>query len=212
MREILLVGGAPRVRVDAVRYLTVAASGNTATSLYASLTAKQCVCTLLLGTDANPTTIAQRYNDRSELEYAIRSWLALHPTGVVVLSAAINDYFLSEVSYQRANQTVVLARGEKMPSGASEVTVRLRPASKVIDQLRSWGHSGPLVGFKYQDSVTVIEAATALRERVGAAVVVANSLCGSVQALIAGDGVTSFTDRSDLLTALSERIFQLAAS
>ncbi len=211
MRDVLLVGGAPRVRIDAVRYLTVAASGNTATALHEYLHAKQCASTLLLGTDANPSVLARRFNDRYELEKSLRNWIDFHPTGVIVLSAAINDYQLKETTYQIGKKNIHLARGDKMPSGASEVTVKLEPATKVIDQLRAWGHKGPLVGFKYQDKNTVIKAATALRERVGADYVVANSLCGSVQALLSDEEVQYFDDRADLMGALCAAVLSLAS-
>ena len=55
---------------------------------------------------------------------------------------------------------------------------RLRRAPKLIDQLPSWGHQGPLVAFKYEDAATVITSASKLRNRVDAQLVVANSLCG----------------------------------
>ena len=210
MRHVLLVGGAPRVRVDAVRYFTVAASGNTAVALQSHLFMNNCPSTLLLGLDANPTAVAQRYNDRAELEQALRSWIDEYPDGVLVLSAAINDYSVVSVASIRGQQNRVISPGEKLPSGADEVTVHLKPASKVIDQLRSWGHRGPLIAFKYEDRETVLSSASSLRERVGANVVVANSLCGNVQAMISASGSDLYADRAALMSALSVRILALA--
>jgi len=210
MRNVLLVGGSPRVRVDAVRYLTVAASGNTAVALHSHLHMNNCPSTLLLGLDANPAAVAQRYSDRAELEQALRSWIDVCPDGVLVLSAAINDYSVVGVSSVRGQNIMVIGPGEKLPSGADEVTLRLKPASKVIDQLRGWGHRGPLVAFKYEDRATVLLSALALRERVGAKLVVANSLCGKVQAIINASGSDMYADRAALMSALNERILALA--
>ena len=80
----------------------------------------------------------------------------------------------------------------------------------MIDQLRSWGHRGPLIAFKYEDRETVLSSASSLRERVGANVVVANSLCGNVQAMISASGSDLYADRAALMSALSVRILALA--
>jgi phosphopantothenoylcysteine synthetase/decarboxylase len=210
MREVLLVGGAPRVSVDAVRYLTVAASGNTAVELQRVLSLYHCLSTLLLGLDANPAAVAQRYQDRAELERALQLWIKAHSQGVIVLSAAINDYTVAQITSRRGTNQVVIAPGQKLPSGADEVTLQLKPATKVIDQLRDWGHRGPLVAFKYEDRETVIQSALALRKRVNATLVVANSLCGQVQAIISEGASDSYADRASLMKSLSQRILTLA--
>src|SRR4051812_19275991 len=204
MRSILLVGGAPRVAVDAVRYLTVAASGVTALELERRLRARDVTTAeLLLSADAAPGVPAQRYSDRAKLELGLRSWISAHRDGVVVMSAAVNDYEIASVELRRGEAVERLAAGAKLRSGADEAVIRLRPAGKIIDQLRGWGHAGPLVAFKYEARETVIQSASALRVRVGAALVVANSLCGSVQALVSARGVEPYGDREALLDALA---------
>jgi hypothetical protein len=55
-----------------------------------------------------------------------------------------------------------------------------------------------------------VAAAESLRQRVGAAVVVANSLCGQRQALIDADGVHDFAQRATLVDRLSVRLEMLA--
>lgn len=210
MRPILLVGGAPRVTVDAVRYLTVAASGRTAVQLKEALQHQGLASDLLLGIDASPAVAAERYADRLGLETTMKRWIAANPTGVVVMSAAINDYDVTEVVVEQEGGPVHLPAGAKLPSRAGAVTIRLQPASKVIDQLRGWGLAGPIVGFKFEARETVIAAATAQCTRVGAALVVANSLCGQVQALVDANGHQRFPDRAALIEALAARLGQLA--
>jgi phosphopantothenoylcysteine synthetase/decarboxylase len=215
-RSCLLVGGAPRVQIDAVRYFTVSASGATAVALQEKLREKsqgilpvkagelqsQSV-QLLLSIDAQPAASALRYTNRAELERHLQQWILAHPDGIIVMSAAINDYQLAHVSYEKNSQMTNVEIGQKLPSLADSVTVKLRPASKVIDQLKNWGHRGPLVGFKFEDQASVVNSALALRERVQAHAVVANSLCGSVQAIVRADGVTHFATRALLLDALA---------
>lgn len=208
MRRILIVGGAPRLPVDAIRHLTVHATGTTACALRDRLGPAAPV-DLLLGRDAVTAEGAARFTTREELDTAIRAWLRAHGDGVVVLSAAINDYQVETVEHVLGGQRTVVAPGSKAPSRADELIIRLAPAEKLIDRLAAWGHRGPLVACKYQDSEGVIAAAQALRARVGADLVVANSIDGSVQALVDA-GVEHHPDRPSLLTALTDRLRRLA--
>jgi phosphopantothenoylcysteine synthetase/decarboxylase len=185
MRHILLVGGAPRVMVDRVRFLSVAASGATAVALANAVRQAGCSAELLLSADAWQDAGAERYSDRAGLE----AGLDLHQGG-------------------RATR---VDPGAKIPSGGDELVIHLRPASKIIDQLRGWGLAGPIVGFKFEDQETVIASAEALRRRVGAELVVANSLCGSLQALVDRHGHTRYVDRQALLAELARRLQLLAA-
>ena len=209
-RRILLVGGAPRLAVDAVRFLSVRASGDTAVALATALRPDRAV-DLLLGPLARPEAPALRYEDRAGLELALQQWLARHPDGLVVMSAAINDYQIAAVERRSGGATRSYLPGEKVPSGGDEVVIRLRPADKVIDRLRAWGHRGPLVGFKYEDATTVIASAQALQTRTGAALVVANSLDGHLQALIQPDAIQRFDERASLLATLTVTLRHLSS-
>lgn len=208
-RPLLLVGGAPRLVVDAVRFLSVRASGATAVALAGRLQAAGLAADLLLGMLAEPAANALRYDSREDLELALRRWIAANPDGVVVMSAAINDYQVQQVESRQGDAVRVFAPGDKAPSGADELVIRLRPASKVIDQLRPWGLHGPIVGFKFEHAATVVASAQALRKRTGAALVVANSLCGQVQALV-GAAIVNYSGRTALLDALAAELAELA--
>jgi phosphopantothenoylcysteine synthetase/decarboxylase len=210
-RPLLLVGGAPRLAVDAVRHLTVAATGSTACDLARRLAASTLAADLLLSVDAGPGVPAMRYADRDGLETALAAWIAAHRDGVVVMSAAVNDYTVATVERHVDGRIEVLPPGAKLPSGADAVVIRLRPAGKLIDRLRpDFGLNGPIVGFKHEDAATVEASAEALRRRVGAALVVANSLCGGVQTLVDADGRVRHADRPALLADLTRRLVALA--
>jgi phosphopantothenoylcysteine synthetase/decarboxylase len=209
MRPVLLVGGAVRVAVDAVRYLSVAASGATALSLHEALHRQGLLSDLLLGIDASPAAAAERFVDRAGLESALQRWISVNPAGVVVMSAAVNDYQVAAVELHHDGQVRTLPPAAKLPSRAESVTIRLTPANKVIDRLRGWGLAGPIVGFKYEAADTVLASAAALRQRVGAELVVANSLCGQVQALVDGGGIERCSDRAALIAALVARLGML---
>jgi hypothetical protein len=206
-RPILLVGGAPRVPVDAIRHLTVAATGTTALALQSKLRRLGRESHLLLSLDAVPAPGAKRYADRDALEETMGSWIAQHPDGCVVMSAAVNDYRVTRVERWEGGEVRALRPGEKLPSGADEVVIRLRQDSKLIDRLRpSFGLRGPIIGFKYEDAATVLASAAALCGRVKAACIAANSLCGSVLAVVDAGGVERHTSRESLIEALTSRI------
>jgi phosphopantothenoylcysteine synthetase/decarboxylase len=210
-RPVLITGGAPRVAVDAIRYLTVHATGTTAVELQQQLVKAGLSCDLLLGVHAAPGVEALRYDSRDDLERGLQSWLALNPEGLVVMAAAINDYQVAALESVQGATTTQHDPGAKIPSGADELVIRLRPASKIIDRLRSWGLRGPLVAFKYEAADTVVASAQSLRARSGASLVVANSLDGSVQALVDAIRVQSMGNRAELIAALAERLVLLAS-
>ena len=206
-RPILLVGGAPRVQVDVIRHLTVCATGATAVALADLLRGRGREPNLLLSRDSVAHPTAERYHDRDSLENALGSWIARHPEGCLVLSAAVNDYRVASVECREDGESRPLRPGSKIASGADEVVIRLRQAGKLIDRLRpDFGLRGPIVGFKYEDAATVMASATALRDRVDAVCVVANSLCGTVQALVRAGGPELFAARDQLLVALAKEI------
>ena len=135
-RPILIVGGAPRVAVDAIRHLTVSATGATAVTLSQHLRTVGREPHLLLSLDAAPSATAERYRDRDALELALSTWISRHPDGCVVMSAAVNDYRVASVERWEGSDCQKLRAGEKLPSGADEVVIRLRPENKIIDRLR----------------------------------------------------------------------------
>lgn len=197
------------MQVDAVRHLTVRATGTTAARLQDLLTRRGAVVELLLSIDAVPQREGRRFVDRAELETALREWIDAHPEGAIVMSAAVNDYELAAVERIVDGHAEHIVAGAKIPSAADELVIRLRPAGKLIDRFGDWGHRGPLVGFKFEDADTVLDAAERLHQRCGAALVVANSLDGRIQALVDGAGTRRFPNREVLLETLADRLTAL---
>ncbi len=211
MRPILITGGAPRVVIDRVRYLSATASGHTALVLRSLLHDSGIASDLLLSLDVEASAEARRYRDRPELDEQIGAWITEHPNGVVVMSAAVNDYQLDYVERIADGRSTSYSVDEKIPSGGEGLLIHFKPAEKLIDQLRPrWGLMGPIVGFKYEEKETVEAEAERLRQRVGAALVVANSTCGTVQALVDARGSHRVGDRKHLLQRLSARVRELA--
>ena len=209
-RPILIVGGAPRVAVDAIRHLTVSATGTTAVTLSRQLRQRGRDPHLLLSLDSVPEAQAERYRDRDALELGISSWITRYPDGCVVMTAAVNDYRVSSVERWEAGESRALRSGEKLASGADEVVIRMRPENKIIDRLRpEFGLRGPIVGFKFEAATSVLASADELLHRTNAACVAANSLCGEIQAIVDTGGTERFPDRTTMISELSHRIAEL---
>lgn len=211
MASVIILAGAPRVALDAVRFMTVHASGTTAHTLAEALRRQHIPVTVIASPDACPSEVdAIRYCSREDLDAALKQQLQVEPDSVVVSSAAINDYQLAAVESACEGSNQCHHPEHKISSGAEEVVIRLRPAPKLVDKLPSWGHIGSLVAFKYEDASTVKASAQKLLSRVGAKVVVANSLCGTVQALVDGDGICDYANRDQLMAALADRVTVLS--
>jgi hypothetical protein len=210
MRRVLVTGGAPRVAIDAVRFLRARSGGGTAIRLVDRLRGLEVAADLCLSDDVPDRSAALRYADRAGLDAQVRTWVRQHPHGVVVMAAAVNDWQLDRVDVVIDGAERPVRGDEKASSRADGLVVRLAPAPKLIDALRGWGLLGPIVGFKYEAAATVLAAAAALRERTGAALVVANSLCGSVQALVDAQGAMPCADRKALEDQLAQRVAALA--
>ena len=211
MRRILITGGAPRVTIDTLRFMSVTASGATAVGL-ATLLRQRCLgVDLLLSTLAVAERTAERFDQRADLERKLATWIDANPDGVVVMTAAVYDYRLHTVEQVRDGIVTTATPGTKLPSGADELVIRLRPADKLIDRLRGMGLRGPIIGCKYEAADSVLASAEALRQRVGCAFVIANSLCGQVQAIVDDHGVETAPDRPALVGRWCARVADLVA-
>ncbi|TVR43952.1 MAG: hypothetical protein EA402_08390 [Planctomycetota bacterium] len=211
--QVIIHSGAPRLAVDALRYLSVRTSGATGRKLARALANRGLGVRLI----ANPSLELDAmialgievvpYESREDLDRAVRESLALAPAATLIATAAINDYAVQQVSGAASGETIRNFDSGKIPSGLSRLLIELRPAPKQIDCLAEWGHVGPLVACKYEAAGSVIASAKALCQRVQARLVLANSLCATVQALVDLRGqVETFASREDVLSALVERV------
>ena len=212
-RPVFLIGGAPKIQLDAVRYMSVHATGKTVLNL-ARLFGSDLVYQILLSNGAESDGLdVQRYETREDLEARIDQYLKLETNAIIVLSAAVNDYELDSVLadgalQQRSNDQSM----PKIPSGASSVEIKLRPAGKLISTLKARGHKGPIIACKYEDKQTVIDSAQRLLKREGLNYVLANSLCGSIQSIVSADAVKTYASRPELLEDLAQIIKALASA
>ena len=150
MKPLLLTAGATRNRVDAIRYLSAFAGGQTALALVAALPdapthvlgSAEAVLRMKLAeaerklSNRPPKDIStEEFTGTRDLMGRMEQWIRTHPYGVVVHSAAVGDYEAEP-------------NASKIPSGQAEITIRLRPGPKIVDHVREWAPECRLVSFK----------------------------------------------------------------
>ena len=209
MSSCLITAGATRNPIDAIRFITAHASGQTGIAVAGAL-AGGAVPVHLLGsreallrqqlkeattpTATTPVSV-EEYGSTRDLMARMKAWVQATPGGAVMHSAAVGDYEAP-------------ARASKIGSGAAELSIQLRPTPKILDHLRGWGLTGPLVSFKAASPETtdeeLIQIARAQLYRSGSDLVFAN-IIGRITAgvyLVEAHSQRAFDRRSDAIAAL----------
>ena len=171
-KRVLVTAGPTWVPLDAVRFLTNFSSGQTGLTIARRLAARGAAVTLLLGPGrAVPTAhdrealTVQPFTTFDDLHGLVRHALKSGACDVMIHTAAVADYRPAEV------------REDKIPSGSSELVIRLRPLPKIVDEVKALAPSVYLVKFKLEVGRTreqLIEIARHSRERSHADLIVAN--------------------------------------
>lgn len=203
MRPVLVTAGATRNPVDAIRYLSAHATGRTGGRIAADLVAAGASVHLLasdeaaLRAPAGPTV--EIYGSTRDLEARMRAFLLRHPDAVVVHSAAVGDY-------------EVQAEGGKIPSGQAEILLRLRPAPKILDQLKGWAPGCRVLSFKAAAPETspaaLVDIARRQLERTASDLVFANVIGGldTSVCLVGRHESTPIADRGAAIATVVARL------
>jgi phosphopantothenoylcysteine synthetase/decarboxylase len=148
--RILVTAGGTEEPVDGVRRLTNSSTGATGGAL-ARIFAERGADVLLLHAERaridDVPVERETFVSFSDLETALRRCLGERHWDAVVHLAAVSDYSVAAVEVD-GREVAGIGEG-KIPSGR-EVTIRLRPNSKLIDHLRTWSRNPAIlvVGFK----------------------------------------------------------------
>ena len=168
--RFIITAGGTREPIDEVRYI-----GNTSTGRLGAAVADEALgrgheAVFIHGEgSALPAseTVMESYHTSSELCASLeRHVRAAAAPACVVHAAAVADYLPEK-------------RGGKIPSGAEELTLKLRRAPKIVDRIKSWNPDVFLVKFKLEANCTreaLIEAGEAAGRKSGADLVVANDV------------------------------------
>ena len=209
MSTCLVTAGATRNPIDAIRFMSADASGRTGISLSSALN-KAGVAVHLLGSreallrqrlaeahgNDTPSPLSkEEYGSTRDLMARMKAWVQATPSGAVIHSAAVGDY-----------EATALA--SKISSGAAELSIQLHPTPKILDHLRAWGLTGPLVSFKAASPETtdakLVEIARAQLHRSGSDLVFTNIIGRTTTGvhLVSAHSDRAFDARSDAIAAL----------
>jgi phosphopantothenoylcysteine decarboxylase/phosphopantothenate--cysteine ligase len=91
----------------------------------------------------------EAYGSTRDLLDRLRAHVVAAPSSGIVHSAAVGDY-------------EALPSAGKIPSGQATLSLTLQPTPKILDAIRGWGLTGPLVSFKAASPETTDEALVAI--------------------------------------------------
>ena len=162
------------------------------------------------------------YKTYDDLHHILLALVPGNRFNAIVQSAAISDYTVAGRFVPDANgrPTIDATRG-KMKSSHPELWLKLIPALKLIDRIRTdWNFTGTLVKFKLEVGVgtqELLEVAEASRRHSSADLMVANTLEGMTHvAYLGGDNlpyaaVTREELASQLVSEVEKRVFRQTA-
>lgn len=214
MKPLLLTAGATRNRVDAIRYLSAFAGGQTALSILsdlpetpvyllgsgeAVLRARLAMAERALAGEKRWSLQTEEFTGTRDLMGRMERWIRGNPYGVVVHSAAVGDYEAEP-------------NASKIPSGQPEISIRLRPGPKIVDHVKDWAPECKLVSFKAGKPglkpVELEQIAKGQLLRTESDLVFANVL-GEIETsvlLVERERTRAFNRRTDAIKALVETL------
>jgi phosphopantothenate-cysteine ligase/phosphopantothenoylcysteine decarboxylase/phosphopantothenate--cysteine ligase len=229
--------------IDRVRCITNVFSGRTGAQIAGEAFERGHTVTLLTShpevLGAVPASRARQapdwhvcpYRTFEELETLMAASIMEGDYDVVIHAAAVSDYQvagiyalgagtrfdLEAMTWAAADRPILVdAPSSKVKSHHPELWVRLRPAPKLVDKIRSqWGFSGVLVKFKLEVGVTDIELlaiAEGSRRQSDADLIVANTLEGMQDWAYLGEGIGGYqrVNRNELPDRLIDEVVRLS--
>lgn len=213
--RVLITAGATRNKVDAIRYLSANATGTTGVDLACQIyeqghigdtatrkifmlgSAEACLRLKLATKDVRWTValVEEFFGTRDLME---RMRLNVPMADVIIHSAAVGDYEMAQ------------GVPGKIPSGTPEISLKLTPTPKILDQIRGWNPTCFLVSFKAAPPETspedLVKIARAQLERTGSNLVFANVIGATEEvALVARDSHTRYP-REAAIKAVAEAV------
>ena len=140
--SVVIVSGSPRLPIDSIRFMQVAVSGRTGAVLADQLQAAAVDTLAVVANDAAaavrevlPASSVITWITRDDLDAALQLILQRFPEVTIVLTAAINDYDVDALTWTdkqgKLQTTPAGPDAGKVPSGATDVQIRLQPAASL---------------------------------------------------------------------------------
>ncbi len=220
-KKILVTAGSTSVLIDQVRSISNIFKGRTGTDIAVALCEAGAEVTLITSNFGFIIKALKKSSARQEQMKIItyKTFVDLHiameqeiKTGeydVIIHSAAVSDYNVSEVCIMENEKLVSIDRSKKVSSSHGDLFLHLTPTPKLVDLIREpWDFKGFLIKFKLQVGITdeeLIAIAKKSRADSQADMVVANCLeWSSDRAYIITETDEIFVNRDGLGKAIIE--------
>ena len=172
-KKVLITAGPTVEQIDPIRAITNHSSGKTGVSLAAELVSAGAKVTLVYGPGTEkPPKGAKIINVSSSKEMHLAVKLELKKKfDIVIMAAAVADY------------VPTIQSKNKIKSSKSNMTISLKKAPKIIDQIKKYQKNVLLVGFKAETNLTknqLIKSAEKKLKESSADMIIANDI-GSIR-------------------------------
>ncbi len=207
MSLCLITCGPASTKIDEVRRITNFSTGELGTLLSEALLAAghEVICFRGEGATFPPPSGVrlESYFGNEELLAAIRRLAASEKVDAIFHAAALTDFEVAAVT----DETDSPITAGKISSQIHGLTIRLRPATKVLAQLRGLFPQARIIGWKFEVGGSVGEALEKARAQLTIcgtdACILNGPVLGSGFALIAGDSRLDFPDKMTLVKYLA---------
>ena len=152
-KSILISAGATREYIDDVRFITNLSTGNTAATIADQLSSLGYKITYLHGMNTllpqNKSNNIQ-FSDFNNLKKLLQDLLINNHYDAIFHLAAISDYKVSELL--KSGKPINLEKQTKIGSGIDDLTIKLKPTSKIVDKIKSLSKNKSVVLFAFKFS------------------------------------------------------------
>lgn len=208
--KVLVTAGNTQAPIDRVRCITNVFTGRTGAKLAEAARGRGHAVTLLTShpeaLDPAAAVTARPYRTFDELDSLMAAEVAGGGYDAILHAAAVGDYHVAG-TFARAGGELVDAAAGKVKSTHPELWLKLVPARKLVDKVRTaWGFAGVLVKFKLEVGVSdeeLLAVAERSRAQSAADLMCANTLEGMHdRAYVGAGGDYRRVDRPDLAGVL----------
>jgi phosphopantothenoylcysteine decarboxylase/phosphopantothenate--cysteine ligase len=152
-KKILITAGATREYIDGVRFITNLSTGNTAATIAEQLSSQGYEITYLHGINAilpqNRSNNVQ-FSDFNNLKNILQDLLSNNYYDAIIHLAAISDYTVSELL--KSGKPISSEKLTKIGSEIHDLTIKLKPTSKIVDKIKSFSKNKSVVLFAFKFS------------------------------------------------------------
>ena len=151
--SILITAGATRESIDGVRFITNISTGNTAATIANHLASSGYKTTYLHGINTllpNNNSKNIQYKDFKNFKKTLEEILKNNYFDAVIHLAAISDYTVDQI--KSTELALAGSKKGKLDSGLSNLTINLKPTSKIVDKIKSISKNKEIVLFAFKFS------------------------------------------------------------